>query len=169
MSAHYNVMAAVESIHAYLGHTPDDIILNVLPLSFDYGLYQIFLGFFAASTVVLEKAFPYPYRVLEILKREGITGFPIVPTIAALLTQMNLENKTCGLTLRYITSTGDAFSTALAAKLQGLFPEDGRLFHVWPHRMQTGDLSAARPDRSTTRFSGHPYSQYTGIRRRFKG
>ncbi|MER3484812.1 MAG: AMP-dependent synthetase, partial [Chloroflexota bacterium] len=45
MSAHRNVLAATTSINGYLHNTPRDVILDVLPLSFDYGLYQIFLAF----------------------------------------------------------------------------------------------------------------------------
>ena len=44
MLTHSNMVAAATSIEAYLGNTADDVILNVLPLSFDYGLYQIFLA-----------------------------------------------------------------------------------------------------------------------------
>jgi long-chain acyl-CoA synthetase len=42
---HLNIVSAAASITTYLENTADDIILNVLPLSFDYGLYQIFIGF----------------------------------------------------------------------------------------------------------------------------
>src|SRR5215471_18066692 len=39
MMTHQNVVAAAASITTYLENTPDDVILNVLPISFDYGLY----------------------------------------------------------------------------------------------------------------------------------
>src|SRR5688500_12461289 len=45
MLTHANIMAAVRSISSYLKNTRDDVILNVMPLSFDYGLYQVFLAF----------------------------------------------------------------------------------------------------------------------------
>ena len=40
----------------------DDIIINCLPLSFDYGLYQILMSFKFGGTVVLERSFLYPYQ-----------------------------------------------------------------------------------------------------------
>ena len=40
MLTHHNMVAANRSITTYLRNTPDDVVLNVLPLSFDYGLYQ---------------------------------------------------------------------------------------------------------------------------------
>ncbi len=57
MSAHYNVVAAASSIATYLENVEDDIILSALPLSFDYGLYQILMAFLFGGTVVLEKSF----------------------------------------------------------------------------------------------------------------
>src|SRR5439155_15925487 len=40
MLTHHNMVSAAESISTYLQNKPDDIVLDVLPLSFDYGLYQ---------------------------------------------------------------------------------------------------------------------------------
>ena len=86
---HLNMVAAASSIIEYLQNTPEDIIYNVLPLSFDYGLYQLLMAFKFGGTLVLEKAFTYPYYILKRLKREKATGFPIVPVIANIL--LNLE------------------------------------------------------------------------------
>ena len=56
MLTHLNVVSAATSITTYLENTPDDTILNVLPLSFDYGLYQVLMGFKVGGTVVLERS-----------------------------------------------------------------------------------------------------------------
>src|SRR3972149_4012039 len=97
MMAHFNMVSAANSITTYLENTPDDIILNVLPLSFDYGLYQVLMGFKMGGTVVLERSFTYPHAVLETVVRERVTGFPIVPTILAILLQMDLKKYNLGL------------------------------------------------------------------------
>src|ERR671934_21646 len=91
MMTHRNILTASTSITTYLENTPDDIILSVLPLSFDYGLYQVLMGFKFGGTVVLERAIGYPYVLLETIRRERVTGFPIVPTIASVLLQLNLK------------------------------------------------------------------------------
>jgi long-chain acyl-CoA synthetase len=119
---HLNIVSAATSITTYLENTADDIILNVLPLSFDYGLYQIFMGFKIGGTVVLERSFTYPHTVLEKIRQEGVTGFPIVPTISAILLQMDLTQYhfPC---LRYITNTGAALPTQHIMKLRELFPQ----------------------------------------------
>lgn len=53
MSAHYNVVTAARSISGYLENVETDIVLNVLPLSFDYGLYQILMTFFFGGICVV--------------------------------------------------------------------------------------------------------------------
>ena len=45
MMTHLNMVSAANSITTYLENTSSDIILNVLPLSFDYGLYQLLMAF----------------------------------------------------------------------------------------------------------------------------
>jgi amino acid adenylation domain-containing protein len=123
MSAHYNVFSAASSIASYLENTEDDIILNTLPLSFDYGLYQVFMAFLIGGTIILENSFLFPYRVLERLVQEQVTGFPIVPTIAALLLQMEDLKKFDFSSLRYITNTAAALPVSHIRKLKELFPD----------------------------------------------
>ena len=122
MSAHYNVVAATRSITRYLENVEDDIILDALPLSFDYGLYQVLMAFLFGGTIVIEKSFVYPYKVMEKLVQERVTGFPIVPTMVAILLQMaDLSKFDCS-SLRYITNTAAALPVAYIRKLQALFP-----------------------------------------------
>lgn len=122
MSTHANMAAAITSITTYLENTEDDIVLNVLPLSFDYGLYQILMTFAFGGTVILEKSFAYPFKIIERLVAERVTGFPIVPTMAAILLRMKNLHRYDFSSLRYITNTAAALSPAQSAGLQQLFP-----------------------------------------------
>ncbi len=122
MLTHLNMVSASTSITTYLGNTEDDIILDVLPLSFDYGLYQIIMSFQFGGTVVLKKSFIYPYEIINTLKEEKITGFPIVPTISAILLQLKkLEDENFE-HLRYITNTAAALPVSHIRGLQKIFP-----------------------------------------------
>jgi amino acid adenylation domain-containing protein len=122
MSAHCNMVAAAHGITTYLENTPEDIILNTLPLSFDYGLYQVLMAFFIGGTVVLEPSFAFPYRVLERLVSEKATGFPIVPTMVALLLQMQDLSMFDFSSLRYITNTAAALPIPHIRRLVEVFP-----------------------------------------------
>jgi len=122
MSAHCNMVAAARSITTYIENTPEDIILNTLPLSFDYGLYQVLMAFLVGGTLVLEPSFAFPFRVLERLVREKVTGFPIVPTMVALLLQMQNLSMFDFSSLRYITNTAAALPVPHIRRLVELFP-----------------------------------------------
>ncbi|MBM4332166.1 MAG: AMP-binding protein [Deltaproteobacteria bacterium] len=122
MSAHHNVVAAVESITTYLENVEEDIVLDVLPLSFDYGLYQVLMAFYFGGTVILEKSFAYPFRTVERLVEERVTGFPIVPSMAAILLRMENLNRSDFSFLRYVTNTAAALPVEHIRKLRTLFP-----------------------------------------------
>lgn len=122
MCTHLNMTAAASSIIEYLENVPDDIILNVLPVSFDYGLYQVLMAFKFGGTVVLEKSFLYPYKIIDLLIKEKITGFPIVPTIAAILLKLKNLDKYDFSNLRYISNTAQALPPKYITGLQRVFP-----------------------------------------------
>jgi len=61
--SHRNMVAATASIASYLEITRDEVILCVLPLAFDYGLYQMILAFSAGARIVLERSFAFPAEV----------------------------------------------------------------------------------------------------------
>ena len=122
MLSHLNIVSAATSITTYLENRMDDVILSMLPLSFDYGLYQVLMGFKVGGTVVLERSFSYPHVVLEKIAREKVTGLPLVPTTIAMLLEMDLSKYDCS-SLRYLTSTAAVLPTQYINRLRALFPQ----------------------------------------------
>ncbi|MEK7286639.1 MAG: AMP-binding protein [Nitrospirota bacterium] len=110
MMAHLNIVTAATSITTRLENHEGDIIFSVLPLSFNYGLYQSLMAFLFGGTLVLERSFNYTYASLDKMVKEKATGLPIVPTMMAILLQMNLEPFDFS-NLRYITNTAAALPT----------------------------------------------------------
>jgi acyl-CoA synthetase (AMP-forming)/AMP-acid ligase II len=123
MMTHLNMVCAATSITSYLKNTSDDIIMNVLPLSFNYGLYQVLMAVMFGGTVVLEKSFLYPYAVIEKMIREKVTGFPLVPTLAVMILQMESLKSYDFSSLRYITNAGAALPESHIRKLKAVFPQ----------------------------------------------
>ncbi len=123
MMTHLNMVSAANSITTYLENTSSDVILNVLPLSFDYGLYQLLMAFKIGGTLVLDKTFLYPFEIVRTLINEKITGFPGVPTIFALLLQLENLKKYDFERLRYITNTAAALPVSHVKKLREVFPK----------------------------------------------
>jgi amino acid adenylation domain-containing protein len=121
MSDHGNVAFAASSIIEYLGNVPEDIVINVLPLSFDYGLYQLLMVFKFGGTLVLEKGFAFPAAVLKRMEAERVTGLPGVPTIFTML--LNMDTSPFDLSsLRYLTNTAAALPPAHITQLRERFP-----------------------------------------------
>jgi acyl-CoA synthetase (AMP-forming)/AMP-acid ligase II len=129
MLTHANILAATTSINGYLQNQPSDVILDVLPLSFDYGLYQMFLAFSSGARLVLERAFVYQLAMLDLIRREGVTGLPIVPTLLALLARHNLSKHSLS-TLRYVTNTGAPLPPAHSRLLRAALPHV-RIFSMY--------------------------------------
>jgi long-chain acyl-CoA synthetase len=130
MMTHRNIEAAAGSITTYLENTPDDIILNVLPLAFDYGLYQLIMSIKMGATLVLEKSFSFPQAIFDVIRAENVTGFPLVPTMAALILQMRDIKPGFLPSLRYVTNTAAALPPAHIARLRELFP-GARLYSMY--------------------------------------
>jgi amino acid adenylation domain-containing protein len=109
------------SIMSYLGSRESDIVLSTLPLAFDYGLYQLLMTFLAGGTLILERSFGFPAQVLRRIQEERVTGLPGVPTLFALLLQLDL-----GLfdltSVRYLTNTAAALSPQRILAIQAAFP-----------------------------------------------
>lgn len=121
MVTHLNIISAATSITTYLENSSDDVVINVLPLSFDYGLYQLLMMFKVGGTLVLLNSFAFPHPVLEKIAAEGVTGFPIVPTISATLLNMDLSRYAFP-RLRYITNTAAALPVEHIRRLRSAFP-----------------------------------------------
>lgn len=123
MMTHRNIEAAATSLTGLLKNTADDVILSVLPLSFNYGLYQLLMAVKLGATLVLEKSFAFPQAIFDTMRVEKVTGFPIVPTMSAIIMQM--KDLTDGFLpdLRYITNTAAQLPVPHIGFLQKIFPD----------------------------------------------
>lgn len=123
MLSHLNMVSACTSVSTYLGLRADDTVLCALPLAFDYGLYQLLMCARVGATLVLERSFTFPVKVLEVMVRERVTVFPGVPTMFSMLMNLqSLPSFELG-ALRMITNTAAALSEAHIQRLRALFPQ----------------------------------------------
>jgi acyl-CoA ligase (AMP-forming) (exosortase A-associated) len=122
MLSHANVLAGSRIVSAYLEITAAERILAVLPFSFDAGMNQLMTAFQHGATIVLIN-FLYAHEVVQMLRREAITGLAGVPTFWSLMAQESstLEEKAPH-SLRYITNTGGAMPQAVLKVLRRALP-----------------------------------------------
>jgi acyl-CoA synthetase (AMP-forming)/AMP-acid ligase II len=110
------------SLCEYLRLEPDERILNVLPLSFDYGLYQAFMAVHMGGTLVLERSFNFPAQVVRRMRDERVTVLPGVPTIFATLLSLHRRAPFELPDVRRITNTAAHLPDAHVARLHELCP-----------------------------------------------
>lgn len=117
VSTHQQVLFAAKAIQGVLGYRADDVVFNCLPLSFDYGLYQVYLACLAGAELVMGTRVDAGPPLLNRLRETGATVFPAVPTTATVLARL-LERPGAALPrLRMVTNTGAALPLAVVDRL----------------------------------------------------
>ncbi len=119
--SHRNLIAGAQSVSHYLENTCDDVILAVLPLSFDYGLSQITTGLLAGAKVVLME-YLLPRDVIRQVEKHQATGLAAVPPLWFQLAQLEWPEATKK-TLRYFTNSGGAMPKATLQALRKQLPK----------------------------------------------
>jgi len=130
MLTHRNMLTAATSITTYLENREDDVILGVLPLAFDYGLYQMIMAFRMGARLVLERSFTFPGQVLSLMAKEKVTGFPGVPTIFATIAGLKSMSQYDLSAIKYVTNTAAALPVKHITMLRELFPK-ARIYSMY--------------------------------------
>ncbi|HEY4338388.1 MAG TPA: AMP-binding protein [Steroidobacteraceae bacterium] len=123
MVTHLNMVSAATSISTYLGLRDDDVILNVLPIAFDYGLYQVLMSSRVGASVVLQRSLVFPVKVLETMVQERVTVLPGVPTVFSMLLNLSSLPSFDLRALRLVTNTAAALSEAQIRAIRQAFPQ----------------------------------------------
>ena len=121
MCDHSNVVFVTQSIVEYLENTGEDVILNVLPMAFSYGLYQLLATFSTGATLVLEESFAFPAVILQKMVEHRITGFAGVPTVYSILLGMDLSQVDLS-ALRYLTNAAAGLPVEHVKRLRQVLP-----------------------------------------------
>ena len=122
MQTHQSMVFAAGSLIEYLRLGPHDRILCALPLAFDYGLYQLLMAVSLGATLVIERSFTYPAQVLARMVEFGVTVFPGVPTIFAMLLSAHRREPLCFAGVTRVTNTAAALADDSALRLREIFP-----------------------------------------------
>jgi acyl-coenzyme A synthetase/AMP-(fatty) acid ligase len=103
-----------------------DVLLNILPFSFDVGLNQVLSALFAGCSLVLLHSW-LPADILNVVSERQVTGISAVPSIWSDFLKANLRFDTCGehASLRYITISGGDLSRDKLDRLPALVPGVG--------------------------------------------
>jgi amino acid adenylation domain-containing protein len=163
MLSHQNMVFTQASLVEYLRLSSDDRILNVLPLAFDYGLYQAIMAVHLAATLVLESSFSFPAKVIKRVNHEAVTVFPGVPTVFATLLSLHRDRPQWMPSVRRYTNTAahlpddhvpglwQMSPDALVFKMYGL-TECKRVCYLEPELVQVKPSSVGKAIPGTETF-----------------
>jgi acyl-CoA synthetase (AMP-forming)/AMP-acid ligase II len=122
VSTHQQVMFSVQAIQSVLEYRPGDIVGCPLPLSFDYGMYQLFLGSVSGAHVRLLGATEAGPALLRDLSGNRATVLAAVPGVADSLARLLRRRPQQPPPLRLLTSTGSTMSQQVLAELRATIP-----------------------------------------------
>jgi acyl-CoA ligase (AMP-forming) (exosortase A-associated) len=121
MLTHANLWLGAVSVASYLGVTPDDRTLCVLPLAFDYGQSQL-LSTWAAGGCAIAFDYLLPRDVVRAVRRHGVTVLAGVPPLWHQLADADWSGGE-GDSLRTLTNSGGHLPLPLVRRLRTLFPQ----------------------------------------------
>ncbi len=130
MVTHQNMTFTLDSLLDYLRLQPDDRILGLLPLAFDYGLYQLLMAVRLGATLVLEPGFGFPALVERRILEESVTVFPGVPTVFTTMLARSAERELRFPTVRTVTNTAASLPPELVPGLRRIFPS-ARIYRMY--------------------------------------
>jgi acyl-CoA ligase (AMP-forming) (exosortase A-associated) len=121
MLSHANLWLGAESVASYLKIAPDDRVLGVLPLSFDYGQNQLFSSWYAGAAVA-----PLDYLtardVVKAVARHKITTLAGVPPLWVQVVEAEWPAETA-VWLKRLTNSGGALTPSLIDAMRRTFPK----------------------------------------------
>lgn len=120
MVSHRNLIIGAESVCSYLDNRQDDVILSVLPLSFDAGFSQLTTAFNAGAHVVLLN-FLVVDDVIRLCAQHKITGITAVPPLWIQLAARSWPPEATH-QLRYFANTGGKMPRSTLDALRSIFP-----------------------------------------------
>lgn len=117
--SHRNLIVGAESVSSYLQNTSEDVILSVLPLSFDAGLSQVTTAFSVGAHVVLMN-YLLPREVPKLCAKYGVTGLTCVPPLWLQLVETQWP-EAAAKQLRYFANTGGRMPRTTLDRLRNIF------------------------------------------------
>jgi acyl-CoA ligase (AMP-forming) (exosortase A-associated) len=121
MLSHRNIVLGAHSVASYLANRPEDRILGLLPMSFDYGMNQLMTMLLVGGTLVLQPVV-LPAEIVKSIQERGVTGMALVPPSWVQLVRYLEESRTSLPTLRYATNSGGKIPRLILEAMPRVLP-----------------------------------------------
>lgn len=120
MLSQANLWLGAVSVAHYLKIAPQDRVLAVLPLAFDYGQNQLLSTWYAGGSVV-PLDYLTPRDVVKAVAKHGVTTIAAVPPLWLQLAELDWPEEAAS-SLRRLTNSGGALTLSLVRALRTTFP-----------------------------------------------
>jgi acyl-CoA synthetase (AMP-forming)/AMP-acid ligase II len=122
MMTHQSMVFTSWSLIEYLRLTEEDRIMLLLPLAFDYGLYQLLMAITVGGTLIVEQSFIFTASIYRNIEKYKPTVFPGVPTIYAMMIASAKETPLAFECIQKVTNTAAALPAEFIPDLKKIFP-----------------------------------------------
>ncbi|MCC6126036.1 MAG: AMP-binding protein [Pirellulales bacterium] len=144
--SHRNIECNTRDIVKYLGLSPDDRTMVVLPFYYCYGASLLHTHLAAGASLVLNNGFMFPEKVLDEMERKCCTGFAGVPSTYQILLRKTRFARRKFPVLRWLQQAGGKLPNAFIREIREAFPQV-KFFTMYGQTEATARLSYLPPDR----------------------
>jgi acyl-CoA synthetase (AMP-forming)/AMP-acid ligase II len=122
MLSHEGLVAGAQTVADYLDLSERDVLISLLPFTFDYGLNQLLTSLLVGGTLVVQRSM-LPADICRTLARERVTGMAGVPLLwLQLAERWSPFLQTQLPDLRYMTNSGGTFPRRLIEPFRRAHP-----------------------------------------------
>jgi len=147
MVSHRNIECNTRDIISYLGLTPKDRVMVVLPFHYCFGISLLHTHLLAGASVVLNNGFKlYPEEVLQEMQQRECTGLAGVPSTYQILLRKSRFRELSFPALRWFQQAGGKLPNPYITEILGSFPAV-RFFLMYGQTEATARLSYLPPER----------------------
>jgi acyl-CoA synthetase (AMP-forming)/AMP-acid ligase II len=147
MVSHRNIECNTRDIISYLGLTPKDRGMVVLPFHYCFGISLLHTHLLAGASVVLNNGFKlYPEEVLQEMQQRECTGLAGVPSTYQILLRKSRFREFEFPALRWFQQAGGKLPNPYIAEILDAFPAV-RFFLMYGQTEATARLSYLPPER----------------------
>jgi acyl-CoA synthetase (AMP-forming)/AMP-acid ligase II len=146
MVSHRNIEVNARDIVGYMGLTPEDRVMVVLPFNYCFGLSLLHTHLMAGATLVLNNQFMYPENVLLDMQDKACTGIAGVPSTYQILLRKSRLKEMSFPELRWIQQAGGKLPNPFIQEIRSAFPQV-RYYLMYGQTEATARLSYLPPER----------------------
>ncbi len=159
---HGNLIANTEAIIRSQWLGADEIAMMILPLSYCFGASLLHSHLYMGGSVVFDRRFMFPDKVLQAMTDFGCTTFAGVPTVYNQLLRRSNLRKMAFPRLRRFLQAGGALAPDKIDEMRTMFPLT-QLYVMYGQTEATARISCMEPERWTEKSGsvGRPLDNLT--------